>query len=238
MSVRFSAVEMGRELTVLSTVARGFLESQSASRLETLGRRLILNTTEANKGGDQEFDWDTREAGTDVPLRTVASTSYKGLTADHKPLYAEIRFSWRCRAEAGEKVRVREGVVVVSMSRDGSNSKTIHFDVSKGGHPQGSGHPPFHAQFYGCVNDIPRLPFFIVSPVDVIDFILLELFQEKWRAHLNTSKTRTQLRTLPKQQRTRAINVLTNWCNTIRTSSHSQLLVALQAELQVPLEMC
>jgi hypothetical protein len=236
MSLRFSGKAMAAELVVLSKVVGKFLDSGSSTRLQVLAKTLVLKTKDAVESGRQQFTWDTTEDGASRPLRTSDSTNYKGTTGNYKPLHAEITFEWTCKVEGPDQLRVSEGAIVVSILLGGSDQKTIHFDVCKGGYATGSGHPPFLVQFYGVVNDIPRFPMFIVSPVDVIDFVLLELFQQQWRSHLQTAKTRAQLRELPRQQRARSVNLLAKWRTSIEASPH--VFVALQNEMPSPLEIC
>ena len=94
-----------------------------------------------------------------------------------------------------------------------------------------AGHPPFHVQFYGMVNDLPRLPCLVVHPVDVIALTILELHQKKWREHAESAKGRSELRLVPRRQRERFDRILTEWKALIARTDFPLAIVALQSAI-------
>jgi|SRR5215472_6849929 len=100
---------------------------------------------------------------------------------------------------------------------------------------EGTGHPPVHVQFYGVLNDIPRIPVFIFTPADVIDFTLMELFQKRWRERVLDAKVKSILRGFPTAQSGRAVKVFAGWQANIKSAPNVRAYMALQHALPLDL---
>jgi hypothetical protein len=240
MNLRFRVEAMCGELNALAAAtsngpAGGFLEKGSTERLKSLAERLRRQFEAAVKNGNSKFRWETLA---DENIITAWSKFHKGKDTEHKPLQAEISVRWDCQPIDATEAAVIEGVTVVDLYYDSTKRKTFHVDVCNGGNVDGSGHPPFHMQFTGPVSDVPRFPSFILSPVDVIDFTILEIFQRQWRMHMEQAKTKTVLRKLPQQQRIRTAKVLARWSELLQLSDHENLVAAIQRPYNIPFVIC
>lgn len=240
MTLVFDARAMANEFDVLRKITKGFLENEAIQRLGALKTKLLTATESARGSHDRRFRWNTLVAGDHVPLRTLVGRRWKGKDTDYDPLRAWVTFDWTCDLVEGTESRlaVTEGVTVLTIvdEPEGASRKVLHFDVCKGGTDAGAAHPPFHSQFHGFVKDIPRTPTFIVSPVDVIDFGLHEMFQRQWRQHLEIGRTRSDLRTLPREQNKRAVKVLDRWRSALQHSPDKSPFVVLVREAASPFE--
>jgi hypothetical protein len=228
---------MAADLRILSRIAKGFLENASLTRLELLATRLESKIANASP----EFTWSTIERNEDNPIRTLPSKCYRGRRTNLSPLRVEITFEWKCILEdaGATAVRVQEGASIVTIVNepDDERRKVLHFDVCRGGDTLGSGHPPLHLQVYGIVNDVPRVPCYLVNPVDVIDFALLEFFQHTWQQHLSEARTLTDLRELPRRQKDRFLKTLARWRATVEDPDTRHTFIALRRQSRVPLEL-
>jgi hypothetical protein len=232
---------MAADLRILSRITKGFLENASLTRLELLATRLESKIAEATRAKRLEFVWSTTDRGEDIPIRTVPSRCYRGRRTDLSPLRVEIIFEWQCILDdAGTTaVRVNEGASIVTIVNepDDERRKVLHFDVCQRGDTLGSGHPPLHLQVYGLVNDVPRVPCYLVNPVDLIDFTLLEFFQHTWQQHLSEARTLTNLRELPRRQKDRFLKTLARWRETVEEPDARHTFIALRRQSRMPLEL-
>jgi hypothetical protein len=234
---------MVADLRILSRITKGFLENASLTRLGMLARLLEGKIADATHTARPDFVWSTVDGHEDIPIRTLPTTCYRGLRANLSPLRVEITFEWKCALDdsAGETVRVKEGASILTIVNepdgDRRNRKVLHFDVCQGGDTLGSGHPPLHMQVHGLVNDVPRVPCYLVNPVDIIDFALLEFFQHTWQQHLSEARIRTDLRELPRRQRDRFLKTLTRWRETVENPEVMHTFIALRRQSRMPLEL-
>lgn len=223
-TLAFNPTEMVKDLCAYREAARNFLEKTAGKRLDDLARRLESCCAAGMKDPEaRRFSWGT---GTTEPqpLTTEPSVVYKGAVqgAPHKPLQASVSFEWVCTlVPDGGTVTVDEGFVEVRLHAPGEmeSAKVLHYDVCLGGFAASAAHPPMHVQFHGSHNDVPRLPTFFVHPVDVLDFILFDLFQKKWRDSVATTQVRAKLRRFPSFQRGRFAEYLGLYAALVRTST-------------------
>lgn len=241
MSFTFLPQEMSDDLVALSRVASPFFSSQSVSRIERLARDLKLAIANAKASRLREFSWKTMEA---EPIQIKESRQWKGATGDFDPLSADVNLDYKCTLVEKDRV-LATGVTVIRIRDVGTtNVKVFHFDAEDGGWTelhQGkergrAGHPAFHMQFYGMVNDIPRIPSLIVHPVDILSWTILELHQQKWRDHINTVSGKSQLRRIPSRQRLRFEQILLGWGRMINRPDHLAI-VAMQSPISGPLAL-
>jgi hypothetical protein len=236
MSFTLCYREIEDDTRALSKVAKDFLEGQSAFYLQRFGEDLKNAASNAKKIEKKTFKWKT---GTETPIVLKQSRWWKGGgTQLFDPIAAEVRFNYDCEYLAvSDRISVIGAAEVRLIDVGSDSSKIVHYDAERGGWSEEtsegtqerSGHPPFHAQFHGIINDIPRMPSFVVHPVDVICITLLDLHQKRWREHASSTSGRSQLRSIPVRQRTRLTAILNKWTEIMR-EDHMPL-VAMQRRL-------
>jgi hypothetical protein len=243
MSFTFLPREMSDDLVALSRVAAPFLSGQSVLRIERLAKDLANGIANAKKAtGHAEFQWKTAAS---EPIQIKESRQWKGCTEDFDPLSAEISVDYKCALSGtGDRIRAN-GVTVICIKDPGmSEDKVFHFDAEVGGWTEmhkgkergRAGHPAFHMQFYGMVNDIPRIPSLIIHPVDNLTCAILELHQKKWRDHNTTVHGKSQMRLIPGRQRSRFDQILAGWRQMISKPGHLAI-VAMQSPISEPLAL-
>lgn len=242
MSFTFDPNHMFQDLWALSRGASTFLRRQSAERLQRLATDLQNAIANAKASGRLDFLWTTQG---NAPIQIKESKWWKGDTENFKEIEADIRLDYKCLyIPDAERVQANGATIVTIRDVAGGGVKVVHFDVEIGGWNELSdgrllnraGHPPFHAQFHGMVNDIPRMPSLIVHPVDVLSFVILELHQKRWRAHIDTLSGKTQLRLFPPRQRTRLVFTMQSWMAAIERSDF-HALVSMQRPFASPLSL-
>ena len=227
---------MGQLLRSFGRANSAFLQGGQQA-FDDLARRLETSLNQS----EREFRWGTKVGGEERPIKTVQSTRWKG-NGDHKPIHALFSFGWECSRPDLEDDRlvVRDGATeinFVDVGTDGTRSiKCFHFDLCAGGIGTGSGHPVFHTQFVGNIPDIPRLPSFLVHPLDVMEWALMDCFQLEWRKHLKEARTRSALGGYPKAQHHRVTATLRRWLDKADADQAYPLLTFLSGAT-TPLEL-
>jgi hypothetical protein len=88
--------------------------------------------------------------------------------------------------------------------KDADGESLCHFDI----HPHDEGHPMLHIQFNSVITELPRLHSVLAHPLDILEFILMELFQERWRQSWSELRFMSEIRKYPVNQRKRIASVL------------------------------
>lgn len=242
MSFTFLPAEMSDDLRSLSRVGSPFFAPQTVLRIGRLETDLTNAVANAKAQRQAEFTWRTVPG---QPIQIRASRQWKGGTNDFDPLSADINVDYVCKLDPHSDRVVANGVTVIRI-RDGQDKeKVFHFDVEGGGWTEmhmgnervRAGHPAFHLQFYGLVNDLPRVPTLIVHPVDVLSWAILELHQKKWRDHIQSASVKSQLRLVPTRQRNRMGTILMGWKQMIDNPAHLLSAVAMQSPISAPLTL-
>jgi len=70
-----------------------------------------------------------------------------------------------------------------------------------------------HVQFDGVISELPRLHSLFAHPLDVLEFTLKEVFQERWRRFLSDPKYASDIRKYPARQRKRIRSWINNMLN-------------------------
>lgn len=238
MSFTFIPNEMSDDLVALSRAASPFFSAQSVHTIERLAADLTNAVANCKHTGQTQFQWKTT-----APIKIRESRQYKGGTEDFSPLSAELTVEYTCTRRDADERLYAEGVTVMRIKDpDKEEEKVLHFDAEKGGWTEmhegkeriRSGHPAFHMQFYGLINDIPRVPSLIVHPIDVLTWAILELHQKKWRDHVMSVSNKSKLRLIPKRQRCRFDCILQAWRQTIAKPDYLAI-VAMQTKVSEPL---
>ena len=173
-----------------------------------------------SSGSQQAQPW-----GTDIWIRTKPSIGeYQADKKGSQILVGEIRFKWRiCPYRKNNKAKfdffhlagnASISINILTLGAKGKSNNESRGDstgtlLSSWNFDIGAPDSPgcfFHAQTpEGLVKsadkvalDIPRIPTFIYTPIDAVDYLLGELFQERWR--LQTTQHAGQFGHLRKTQ--------------------------------------
>ena len=222
--IEFSFSETLQEIRHLRALASRFLEAESG---------IVMNTWVEQLEGFQssaktDFVWEIRDdqpIRTKIPVGELSPAKWCG-----RRIVCEVSAQWEIRADKGTSkhpnrprmftlVRNKLGTTRVRMVEDRSVAAEFHFDVVSGSEPG----PPFHLQVNWDLNgkpgtaklDIPRLPGFVVTPMDALALMLGEVFQEIWTQDA-AGEAANGLRRL---QWNRVSNVLEWYSSQIRSGS-------------------
>lgn len=211
MPIVFDVALMQGDLKAFSKASSKFIENNT--RLDELQVQLTTAVTNAKKG-DGRVRWTTNNGEGDAPIRTIPSKSHRSHGVCAKPLIAEVSFDFGGALCDKDKNRliVSSGGTCIKLKWDiaDKNFTECHFDI----HPNKDGHPTLHVQFVGEIKEIPRIPSFFAHPLDILEFTLMEVFQEKWKRARGTVTCKTHLHTYPTNQRTRILSIMekyTGW---------------------------
>jgi len=221
---------MRADLNAFARAARGFLDNPQ--RLGTLETQLSNAASEA-KLGDRSLEWTTNIG--DGPILTVPSSNYRNCThGAAKSMIAELSFDFRgslCPYNDSKFIVTSGGTRVRLHWNDSTDETSYHFDI----HPGEPGHPMLHIQFNSRIKDIPRLHSMFVHPLDILEFTLMEIFQQKWRDSRLESSFKDKIRKYPSHQRKRMLSLLgtyTSWVN-----SPEPVLISLLRSPATPLDL-
>jgi hypothetical protein len=123
----------------------------------------------------------------DHPLDTTVAERQGGA------LFGRLSFRWEVRKLTPRTFSVSGNASTTMGIYDlgGSSGPLLSWNTDIGG----AGHPGyrFHVQFKSDDKsvEIPRLPSILLTPADCLDFLLGELFQEKWTRHQLDKQTQT-----------------------------------------------
>jgi hypothetical protein len=239
MTFTFNPREMADDLVALSRVGATFLAPHSVARIERLAKDLLSAVANAVETDTPEFKWQMLAA---EPIEIATSRWWKGAAANFAPLTATVTVDYTCVLRPAEgRLLAKKGVTTIRILGL-AEPKGFHFDVEEGGWTeinngvqQGrAGHPHLHVQFYGALNDIPRLPTLTVHPVDVISLAILELHQQRWRDHLISTQAKSKLRHIPSRQRSRIDTTLSGWRQKINNPDYLPI-IGMQSICRAPL---
>jgi hypothetical protein len=226
VSVVFDIALMQSDLKAFSKAASKFIEN--SARLDEIQVQLSAAVANAKKG-DGHVRWTTSNGEIDEPVRTKPSKSHRNHSALAKPMVGEVPFNFSGELFGATKdhVLVSSGGTCIKLrwTADGDECTECHFDI----HPNKIGHPTLHIQFVGKIKEIPRLPSFFAHPLDILEFTLMEVFQDKWRRSRSGVACKTHLHNYPKNQRTRILSVLTKYSGWLENADNDAPLESLQA---------
>jgi hypothetical protein len=234
LPIAFDVRLMQSDLTAFAKASSKFLANNN--RLTELQAQLATAVTNARQG-DGKVQWNTNHGGTEQPVKTRPSTSYRSHSASAKPLVAEISFNLTGMLSEGDDNRliVSSGGTCIKLMWEEENPKCTecHFDI----HPNKVGHPTLHTQFVGEVKELPRLISFFAHPLDILECMLMEVFQERWRRVRAGVTCKTQLHNYPVNQRTRLISVLQTYTGWLQAGDDIAPLVSLQTTPIPPFDL-
>ncbi len=183
--LEFYFKEFKEEVQVMTGLARPLLTREAVGALSQFERTVGLL---GEQHTDRPFDL---EVG---PVRTCSSAGeYENVDRKGKEIFAELSSKWRVipiGASGRKRPRPRFRLVGLASTcisiRDDSNQILArwHMDISDHRSPgcyfhvqvsQDRDETPFPSSL-----PIPRFPNFLVTPMAALDFILGELFQDRW----------------------------------------------------------
>ncbi len=185
MGMLFNAADLRQELIELEAIAAKFLERGSENKLSTAAAPLKLIAHDRNTSQPWQID-------PAAPLWTVPNKGCHEKDGKGKNLVGCLSFIWILRGDGKKQVEVVDKAsTVLSIHENDANAadrsredrciQKWNIDLVTTASAPG---PAFHAQVQNTANvPVPRLPSLLVSPADCLDYLLGELFQDRWREH-------------------------------------------------------
>jgi len=185
--------ELLHECEVIRSYARSFLDKTTLPVLDEA--KSTLQNIQSRGPSDRTTPWEVRE---DRPLRTILSDreSQPNGRARHR-IRGTVSFIWDIRpldegAWKGRRYFALDGkastVIRLTEDVDGSNECIARWSIEVGDHQSPGTH--FHSHVGGFERspfpkslDVPRLPALAMTPFLAIEFVIGELFQDRWRRH-------------------------------------------------------
>ena len=178
--LRFKIAELEREIRAMETMGKEFLNSQTLWTLEHL-RRDLNSIGGAQKGNDYNLKLQC--------LHTIPSDQYEaGSRRGSRKIHAVISGTWDLRPLAKREIEFCGIASTKIKLYDSDNPKTR---LAMWRLELGDAKSPgcyVHAQILGDSDKppfpefvpIPRLSSLFVTPMSAVEFVLGELFQDKW----------------------------------------------------------
>lgn len=201
--VVFDPEQVASELRAIVRIAAPFLLPEAKDMLDRSAYQLQAFVS----SGVQEWTWELRRATATEPHLAVRTKEHKGTYQEgargHHSLQGELSWTISLKKVARNTVAI-SGNASMSIciwrlprhSRRSLRKQFIAFNFDVG---QASGPGPcMHAQvkaFRGNTAivgqseiDIPRIPSLIATPPDCVDYLLSQLFQEKWHRRFHNER--------------------------------------------------
>ena len=222
--LEFSFTTMLREVDDFVKLAGGFVHRDSTPALVDWKKQLI---------SFQESDRSTTtwEIPTSAPVRTELSVGkYEYGKGSGLKVYGTLSSIWALEKEQPEGKKSRSLPKSFRVNGKASTKVSIHREGKEADGPllvwtidvgdQQSPGVHFHAQF-GCLHQntkfpVPRVPLLLCTPLDGLDFLLGELFQEDWLCR--TSSSRPEVKSWGNSQKRRLTKVLGWFQSTMETA--------------------
>lgn len=231
MSVVIDIAAMGGDLESFSKAAKKFISNPL--RLTELKTQLSISAATASKREDRSLRWTT-DLG-QGPLLSISSRHYRNKEgATPRELKAELAFNFVGILDEADHNRfiVKSGGTCIRLFwTDSEEGTSYHYDI----HPNAAGHPMLHIQFDGKIKDVPRLHSFFAHPLDILEFILMEIFQEEWRKVRTGTTFRGQIRKYPEHQQKRFLSLLASYKDWV--TAPAPTLISLLNSPHAPLEL-
>jgi hypothetical protein len=197
VSLLFPAVELRKEIHALRRLAGAYLDAGSQRALagaeNALDQICVSNSS-------RSYPWQIVST---LPVRTLASEGeYMRDRRGQATVHAEITFIWEMQPErprgntrpakmlrlagkASTRIRILEGSPPIY--GPGKELAMWRMEVADDSAPGSYFHVQVHGrrddEYFPHMLDIPRLPGAVVSPFACIEFVLAELFQDRWAEH-------------------------------------------------------
>lgn len=204
MGMQFNVADLQRQFIEIESIASQFLGRGSEGKLSVAAAQLKMIAHNPHKS----WKWQIDSAD---PLWTVPSTGDCEKDGNGTNLLGCFSFVWDLRGDGKGQVELDDKASTLlsihEIDGDGSDLPRNRGDrciqewnidvVTSAGAPG----PAFHAKVESSANvPVPRLPSLLVSPADCLDYLLGELFQDRWREH---QMGHARIRSFSKSQQTR-----------------------------------
>lgn len=202
-ALEFEFGDLYQELDAMNRLSQGLVERESSLRLAQF--KAALETFQASRRVES-WRW---AIGRDAPIRTIVSAGeYEPNGRGGHQLQAELSAVWELQLVADRRGRrnaprrfalvglASTRVALVEVSVEPSEFGTWRMEIGTADHPGCH----FHTQVLGEVAEppfpaslpVPRFPALVPTPMMVLEFVLGELFQDRWREVV--SRDREELR--------------------------------------------
>lgn len=229
--LEFSEADFCREFEELNKLGAQFLDEAAPGHFYALTQTLKNITREKNP--NKIHPWGI---GVSSPLRTkISHGQYQPNGKGKYHLYGELAFLWEI-CSTGERGRFRlAGNASVACILRPSDDRLAHLEqLARWRVDVGDAHGPgchFHVQIPWGTDatpelrtiDVPRFPSILVSPIDAIEFLLSEIFQERWSRHVVANAEHGFL-----DSRRRRFERLLDWQRSVIARARSTPVVALK----------
>ena len=209
MGIKFNKFKLQRELRYCDDVARKYLKRESKFKLGYAADQLEYIFHNANRSHPWQIDKKD-------PLIIKCNNGKHEIDGKKNNLQGRLSFIWelqKCGDNALELVGGKASTAVAIHEFVGSkvNDDPIlkwHVDVVTRKDAPG---PAFHTQIENPKKiPVPRLPIYLFSPVDCLDFLLGELFQNEWSQHQSGHQKIQQFAAIQKSRIYRMLVAQTN----------------------------
>ena len=191
---------MAQEIESMRRLAKPFLATESFEQVIPDWKQALLNFKSQPFQG--AFTWSLRE---EQPIQTTVSRGHyeSGARRGTLTVFGSICCAWEIRAERRQTRRnspldsfILSGLASTRIQiwslADDEKTEVARWTIEIGDQSSPGCH--FHTQIdldeednkFPKALSVPRLPSFLHTPMDALDFLLGELFQEQWYRH--TSK--------------------------------------------------
>lgn len=237
----FSFADTLSELVNLGKLAKKFIEPNSRHVLDSFGQ--TLSNFRASPGNGN-LRWEVTE---DKPICTcVSKAEYEVGNRKGTNVFGTLSCVWEISTD-GQR---RNNTTYILKGK--ASTKIRIFEVAKdhcievarwrfevGTHDSPGCH--FHTQILGDSGDqvfphrlpVPRLPSISITPLDALDFLLGELFQDRWYQTVGQSTT-PEVKVWSRNQRKRLINLLQWQLEQVRGGDASPWLALKYAKPEEP----
>jgi len=213
----FRIADLQSEVTSFAAVSQRYLEQESREVFRDWLIGLIAFRDSKRQG---VWRWAISE---EKPIRTLKTIEYEpGDRRGGFSVHGELCCVWDIELKAEAKSKAKRGGQVVSLYGIASTKiKIIRSELDAGALPiaqwqfeVGDGRSPgchFHIGIKhfgteGSVLPVPRLPSILLTPIDAMDFLLGEIFQQTWKQEVNRDTSPMQL--WSEKQKTRLSRLL------------------------------
>ncbi len=204
--LRFSYSKTTQEIQGMFNLARHFLARDAPERIEEWKRQLTTFQASSNR---TSLEWHIPQS---EALRTKPSEgNYEGSSGKGLSVVGLLSGVWEIHRLPKSDKQARSHFLLdgkASVSLRLETTDTVPASIAAWNCDIGDKASPgchFHIQCENPKNlPVPRYPTLLVTPMDALEFLLAELFQDKWEKHVN-SHSRTGLWAEHQRQRLSAL---------------------------------
>ena len=228
MGVKFKKSKLQKELNFCNDVASKYFENESKDKLKSAARDLdfIFKSTK------NPPPWQIERSN---PLKIICNDGNHESDGKGINLQGRLSFIWELKKSGHDTLELggKASTVIAIHKCVGSrvkNKSVLQWNVDIVTNPTNAPGPVFHTQIKNPKNlPVPRLPSFLFSPVDCLDFLLGELFQERWQQHQSSRRNRQKTQRLASIQNPRLRRLITKQKKALKESGfNSSAWIALK----------